>query len=170
MVRRTAPTQADLPLHWPHRARHVGPRSTISPAPGGTQDPEIRTCDIDAPGGTLSPLAEACLRLLLAETGMPPLSAASLSRVLWHTGAGDAGRPYSEAEIEAALEELLTAGRAERRGRGAVRRYRALAGADAPDRLSADRCASRATSEVRGRGDHELITRAGGRPGMVSLG
>jgi hypothetical protein len=75
----------------------------------------------------VTPLAAACLALLSDEAGMPPLSAESLSRVLWCTGGGDAGRPYTVAELEVALEELLAAGQIERvTTRKIGPRYRAL--------------------------------------------
>ena len=75
----------------------------------------------------MTPLAAACLALLSDEAGMPPLSAESLSRVLWCTGGGDAGRPYTVAELEIALGELLTAGQIECYSTPKTgKRYRAL--------------------------------------------
>jgi hypothetical protein len=58
----------------------------------------------------MTPLATAVLSLLTDEAGMPPLSAESITRVLWCTGSGEKGRPYTVAELEIALEELLAAG------------------------------------------------------------
>jgi len=72
-------------------------------------------------------LAQACLALLSDEAGMPPLSAESLSRVLWCTGTGTKGRPFTVAELEAALEELMAAGRVEAvYSRRLGRRWRAM--------------------------------------------
>ena len=75
----------------------------------------------------MTPLATAVLSLLTDEAGMPPLSAGSITRVLWCTGSGEKGRPYTVAELEAALEELLAAGQIERvTTRKIGPRYRAL--------------------------------------------
>jgi hypothetical protein len=75
----------------------------------------------------MTPLAGACLELLEAEAGYPPLSAESLSRVLWVTGGSPAAHPATVQEIDEALEELLSAGKVERVwSRRLGPRYRAM--------------------------------------------
>ena len=72
----------------------------------------------------LSPLAAEVLHILQAETGYPPLSAESLSRVLWAIGYGPERVPVPE--IEAALSELLAAGQVEVLSRSGVPRFGAV--------------------------------------------
>ena len=75
----------------------------------------------------MTPLAGACLELLEAEAGYPPLSAESLSRVLWVTGGSPAAHPATVQEIDAACEELLSAGKVEAvYSRRLGRRWRAM--------------------------------------------
>lgn len=85
----------------------------------------------------MTPLAEALLSLLQNEAGHLPLSAESLSRVLWVTGGDDAGQPRTVAEIDAACGELMTAGLVERvTTRKIGPRYRAMPQTGKSDKLS----------------------------------
>ncbi len=62
----------------------------------------------------MTPLAGEILKVLQAEVAYPPLSAESLSRVLWVTGYGRTENPIPVAAIEGALSELMAAGKVER--------------------------------------------------------
>ena len=78
----------------------------------------------------MTALAAACLALLEAEAGHLPLSAASLSRVLWCYGDGTKGRPYTPAEVEVAMQELMNSGHVEREWRRGRMHYRHLLSRD----------------------------------------
>lgn len=59
-------------------------------------------------------LADAILRILDGERDFPPLSAESLSRVLFYTGHGQTVDPIPVTVIEGALSDLMAAGMVER--------------------------------------------------------
>jgi hypothetical protein len=72
----------------------------------------------------LSPLAAEIHRILIAEAGHPPLSAASLAKVLRAIGFAPELVPVEE--IQGAIDTLVREGLAEGVWRGGTRCYRAL--------------------------------------------
>lgn len=72
--------------------------------------------------GSVTPLADAILRILEGESAYPPKSTATMIKILKHTGwpHGPAGLP----EVEAAFGELFAAHLAERIWRRGGARYR----------------------------------------------
>ena len=62
----------------------------------------------------MTPLADEVLKILIAESAYPPLSAASLSRVLHVTGYSGRPEPVPVHELEGVLQDLMVAGQVER--------------------------------------------------------
>ena len=72
----------------------------------------------------MSPIAVEVLDVLASSD--TPIRADSLGRILFVTGFDTGGATLSAERIEAALEELMTAGRAERIWRRGAAHYKAL--------------------------------------------